>query len=397
MRFSTILLYLNVVLINFGLEYVVTGFFYVSTFNQDCAISLRHFQQYQGLPTKGAHDVQHFSINGSLFLAFANYFDDVERWRTSSFIYKMNPSTDQFVLYQTIDIVGAFDVEYFNIGNKHNLAIASHNDGITYRLDSRILQWNGNQFVPFQSIATNGAASFTFFKIMEESFLAVSNFYNDTSHSISSIVYKWNINKFEKYQEIQTEGALSGAALEIHNETFFVFGNFVNAKHGHSVNSTVYKWSGGYFAKFQSLESFGAWHVEFFKSNRDTFLAFANHHNGTTYNLESFIYKWNGSKFVLFQSIPTRGASALYPFVVCGQMFVTAVNFYDENVQRYSTTSDVYQFTGGHLIKRREIPTEAALAVTAFEFKNQFYVVFVSYYSEIDNKHKINSKLFKWI
>ena len=137
--------------------------------------------------------------------------------------------------------------------------------------------------------------------------------------------------------------------------------------------------------------------MEFFKSNGDIFLAFANHHNGNTYNLESFIYKWNGSKFVLFQSIPTRGASALYPFVVCGQMFVAAVNFYDENVQRYSTTSDVYQFTGGHLIKRREIPTEAALAVTAFEFKNQFYVVIVSYYSEIENKHTINSKLFKWI
>ena len=232
---------------------------------------------------------------------------------------------------------------------------------------------------------------------MAESFLTVSTFYNDTSHSISSIVYKWNISKFEKYQEIQTEGALSGAAFEIHNETFLVLGNFANAKHGHSVNSTVYKWSGRYFAKFQSLESFGAWFVEFFKSNGDTFIAFANHNNGTTYNLKSFIYKWNGSKFVLFQSIPTRGASALYPFVVCGQMFVSAVNFYDENVQRYSTTSDVYQFTGGHLIKYREISTQAALAVTAFEFKNQFYVVIASCYSQIDNKHTINRKLFKWI
>ena len=366
-------------------------------FYQGCGINLRHFEQYQDLPTKGGRDVENFTINGSLFLAFANHFDDVEQWRTNSFIYKMNPSTEQFVLYQTINSVGPYDIEYFNISNTHYLAIASHHDGITYRLDSGIFQWNGDQFVPFQSIATNGAGSFTSFKIMEESFLAVSNFYNDTSHFISSTVYKWNTNKFVKHQEIQTEGALSGEAFEINNETFFVFGNYANSKNGQFVNSTVYKWSGRYFTKFQSLESFGAWHVEFFKSNGDTFLGFANHHNSTTYNLESFIYKWNGSKFVLFQSIPTRGASALYPFVVCGQMFVAAVNFYDENVQRYSTTSDVYQFTGGHLIKRREIPTEAALAVTAFEFKNQFYVVIVSYYSEIDNKHTINSKLFKWI
>ena len=368
-------------------------------FYQGCGINLRHFEQYQDLLTKGGRDVENFTINGSLFLAFANHFDDVEQWRTVSFIYKMNPSTEQFVLYQTINSVGPYDIEYFNISNTHYLAIASHHDGITYRLDSGIFQWNGDQFVPFQSIATNGAGSFTSFKIMEESFLAVSNFYNDTSHFISSTVYKWNTNKFVKHQEIQTEGALSGEAFEINNETFFVFGNYANSKNGQFVNSTVYKWSGGYFTKFQSLESFGAWHVEFFKSNGDTFLAFANHHNGTTYNLESFIYKWNGSKFVLFQSIPTRGASALYPFVVCGQMFVTVVNYYDQQktVERYSTTSDVYQFTGGHFIKYREIPTLAATAVTAFEFKNQVYIAIVSYYSEIDNKYRINSKLFKWI
>ena len=311
----------------------------------------------------------------------------------------MNPSTEQFVLYQTINSVGPYDIEYFNIGNTDYLAIASHHDGITYRLDSGIFQWNGNQFVPFQSIATNGAGSFTSFKILEESFLAVSNFYNDTSHFISSIVYKWNTNKFVKYQEIQTEGALSGEAFEINNETFFVFGNHANSKYAQFVNSTVYKWSGRYFTKFQSLETTGAMYVKSFNSNGHIFLAFANLFNGSTYNIESLIYKWNGSKFVLFQSIPTRGAFALYPFVVCGQMFLTVVNYYDQQkiVQRYSTTSDVYQFTEGHFIKYREIPTLAAIAVTAFQFKNQIYIAIVSYYSEIDNKYRINSKLFKWI
>ena len=56
-----------------------------------------------------------------------------------------------------------------------------------------------------------------------------------------------------------------------------------------------------------------------------------------------FIYKWNGSKFMLFQSIPTRGGDALYPFVICGQTYIAAINHHDgeKNVERLSTTSDM--------------------------------------------------------
>ena len=157
-----------------------------------------------------------------------------------------------------------------------------------------------------------------------------------------------------------------------------------------------------HFSKFQSLQTYCAAHVKSFDINGDTLLALANYRNGNraeSHKIDSSIYKWNGSNFDLFQSIPTRGAFALHPFFICGQTYLTAVNYYDgeKNVHRYSTTSDVYQFNGEHFIKYQEIPTKAAIAVTKFDFKNQVYLVIVSYYNEIENKYRINSNLFRWI
>ena len=84
---------------------------------KDCSRSLHRFQKYQDLPTRGARAVEQFSINGSLFLAFANRVGDTEGKNVDSFIYKLNDSTRIFSLYQTMDTSGAQDIEYFTISD----------------------------------------------------------------------------------------------------------------------------------------------------------------------------------------------------------------------------------------------------------------------------------------
>ena len=336
--------------------------------------------------------MEHFTIDGSLFLAFANYHGDIRKLKTSSMIYKMDKSTKKFILYQSLQTRGAYGLEYFSIAGKHFLAVASHYDG-TYLLDSIIYQWNGKLFVVFQRISTKGASHFTFFIINSEKYLAVANYNDGRTQSTKSVIYKWSSGKFNKFQEIATEGAIGCTAFLINNDTFIAFANHYNPQQKYSVQSAVFKWSGGHFVKQQSLQTYGAFDVKSFNINGHTFLVFANHHSGSSHNTNSFIYKWNGNKLVLFQSISTRGAIAWHPFVISGQTYLGLANHYDSS-QKYNTHSVVYQASGARFIKYQEIPTYGAFGITSFEYKGHTYLAVANHYSP---KYNINSALYKWV
>ena len=300
----------------------------------------------------------------------------------------MDESTGRFALYQTLQTRGAYDLEYFSIADKHFLAVANYNDG-THRLDSVTYQWNGKLFVVYQKIATKGATHFTFFTINGEKYLAVANYYDGNTWSIKSVIYKWSSGKFNKFQEIPTEGAMGCAAFVINNDTFIAFANCYNSKLKHSVQSTVFKWSGNHFVKLQSLQTYGAFDVQSFNINGHRFLALANFYNSTV----SFIYQWDGNKFVLFQSIPTRGAIAWHPFVISGQTYLGLANHHGDS-QKYNTHSVVYQASGARFVKYQEIPTHGAHDMTKFEYKGHTYLAVANHRNP---KYNINSALYKWV
>ena len=375
------------------LQNSLTGFLLCFHFNLVCSTGFHFFEKFQDLPTRGAADVEHFTIDGSLFLAFANNHGDIDKKKTSSMIYKMDESTGKFTLYQTLKTQGAYGLEYFSIADKHFLAVANHYDG-TYRLDSVIYQWNGKLFVVFQKVPTKGASHLSYFKINGENYLAVANYRDDSTFSITSVIYKWNGGKFNKFQEMATEGAMGCEAFVINNDTFVAFANHYNSQQKYSVQSTVFKLSGGHFVKLQSLQTYGAWDMKSFNINGHTFLALANYYSGSKHNTDSFIYKWDGNKFVLFQSIPTRGALALHPFVICGQTYLGVANYYGDS-WRNNTQSVVYQASGARFIKYQEFPTHGAHDMTSFEYKGHTYLAVANHYN--GRKYNINSALYKWV
>ena len=337
--------------------------------------------------------MEHFTIDGSLFLAFVNYHGDINKHKTISMIYKMDESTGRFTLYQTLQTRGPYGLEYFSIADKHFLAVANYYDG-THQLHSVIYQWNGKMFVIFQKISTKGASHFTFFTINGDKYLAVANCKDGSTYSTKSVIYKWSSGKFNKFQEIATEGALGCTAFAINNDTFIAFANYYNSQQKYSVQSTVFKWSGGHFVKLQSLQTYGAYDVKFFIINGHTFLAFANFYSGSSYNTYSFIYKWDGGRFVLFQSIATRGAVAWHPFVISGQTYLGVANYYDSS-QKYNTQSAVYQASGARFIKYQEFPTHAAFGMTSFEYKGHTYMAVANRYNS--KTYNINSAVYKWL
>ena len=361
-------------------------------FIKECSTGFHFFEKVQDLPTRGATAVQHFTINGSLFLTFGNYRGDIHKYKTSSVVYKMDEPTEKFTLYQTLQTRGAYGVEYFSIADKHFLAVAHFWDG-THQLDSVVFQWNGQRFVVFQKLPTKGAAHFKFFTLNSEKYLTVANYHDGSTYSTKSVIYKWNGVKFNKFQEIATEGAKGCTTFEINNVTYLAFANYHNYQQKFSVQSTVFKWSGGHFVKLQSLQTYGAYDVKSVSINGHTFLAFACHYSGSSYNTDSFVYKWDGTKFLLFQSIPSRGARAWYPFVISGHTYLGMANCYDSS-QKYNTQSVVYQASGAQFIKYQEISTHGAFDMTSFEYKGHTYLAVANYKNQ---KNNINSPLYKWV
>ena len=356
-------------------------------FNQDCSSSLHFFEEYQHLPTKGAMAVEQFSIDGTLFLAFANLKGDILGYKTDSYIYKLNDSTAKFSLYQTIDSTGGLDMKYFTIANENYLAVANRRSGTSFQLNSTIYRWNTHKFVIVQNIPTLGATSFHFFKILPELFLSVTNSNNGTTKSLNSVIYKWKDDQFEKFQETRTEYAMASTTFAINNSTFIVFANRFSSSQGYSVQSSVYKWSVNKFVKLQSLQTYRGWDVKSFNIKGDTFLTFANSYNGNTFNIDSVLYKWNGSRFIDFQSIPTHGAVAMNPFVMCGQTFLGVANDKGASV--------VYRFTGSQFIKYQENLIHGARDVTSFKYKGHTYLAIAQH--KKDGKFNVNSTLYKWI
>ncbi|XP_068684946.1 uncharacterized protein [Montipora foliosa] len=341
-------------------------------FANDCTGKLNNFTKYQDLPTQSALDVEVFTIDGSLFMAFVQFREGTPgkyNYKVDSYIYKLNESAGNFTLHQTINTNGAYDVEYFMIADKHYIAIANFQDGNTYNLNSSIFQWNGHSFELCQNISTSGATSFNFFKIHSELFLAVTNSYNGSSSRINSSIYKWEDNKFEELQEIRTQYARASTVLTIDNETFIVFANGYDSDPSHS--SDVMKWSGKKFIdpKFPQIFGLDVRDLKPFTIDDTVFLALATT-NGIV------IYKWDGEKFVNVNQTfsKPRNVWSVHTFTMCGQTFLCATGWHSSELVLYVHSESKFMAMYQD-IENKYFPR----SVTSFEHKGHTYLAVANY------------------
>ena len=307
--------------------------------------------------------MEHFNINGSLFLAFANCVDG-HSFNTDSFIYKFNDSTGKFFLYQTIATNGAMDVKYFTISDEHYLAVAN----FWTEHDSVIYKWNGQLFDVFQNITTSTTQKFSFFTIDKEPFLAASRGIAD-----QCTIYKWKNNTFETFQVIR--GSCSDHdAFAINNEIYFAHVDYRD-------HLVIYKWSGENFSQLQTFQR-ATISVKFFNINEYVFVALGGANS-------AYICKWNGSQFILFQSIPSLGRILnLHSVLVCGQTFLGLTEY-----SRKSST--LYRFFQGKFTRYQRLSTfDEPRDMTSFEYKGQTYLAIAN----LRNNTQLNteSTLYMW-
>ena len=146
-----------------------------------------------------------------------------------------------FTEFQGIETNGAYNWEYFSIGESHFLVIANYYNGTTRNIDSKIYKWNGFSFISYQSLGTNGALDWEYFSIEESHYLVVANYRNDSTYNVNSRIYKWDpaTQLFDSYQTIGTNGAHDWEYFTIGDDHFLVVANYHNDS-TRNINSVVY-------------------------------------------------------------------------------------------------------------------------------------------------------------
>ena len=235
------------------------------------------------------------------------------------------------------------------------MAIANREDSVTgWKLNSIIYKWSRHRFEVFQMFPTNGGSGFKFFTIDGDHYLAVAEFHDRSTYSVDSSLYKWKRGRFEKYQNFPTHGGVACDSIVIANDTYLVFANQRSPQGNHDAESTVYKWSGGHFLKFQTMIARGSFSTKFFQVGDHVFLGFAS-----SRSTKSPLFKWDGSKFTLFQDIPTRFAMELCLFEVNGDVFLAVANYNEGK-------SFVYKASGAQFTHYQDLETQGARGVHAY-------------------------------
>ena len=207
------------------------------------------------------------------------------------------------------------------------------------------------------------------------------------------MVYKMNeqTGKFNLYQTLQTRGAYGLEYFSIAGKHFLAVANFYDGTY--QLNSAVYQWNGQRFVVFQKIPTKGARDMTFSTINGQNYLTVANYYDGSTHSTRSVIYKWSSGKFNKFQEIPTEGALGCTAFVINNDTFIAFANHYNSK-QKYAVQSTVFKWSGGHFVKLQSLQTNGARGVNAVNINGHTFLAFANLYS--GSKYNTDSFIYRW-
>ncbi|XP_062503030.1 thrombospondin-type laminin G domain and EAR repeat-containing protein-like [Corticium candelabrum] len=263
---------------------------------QEMIVSLK--QDINELQKKYNHVVERLLASASLLHHNYDHSALSQGWWSPVFVYRVY----HLASYENYESIS------FQIGNKQYVAVPNYrNNNNRYDTDSVIYKYEGNEFVRYQSIRTDGANGERFFEIESEHFLVIAQHYGQTDkHAVSSTIYKWDGIKFKKYQQLKTRSVSTACHFTIDSKHYLAFGKGTT---GDNSKSQIYVWNGTQFQFYQHLTSHRTVNIQSFQENGSHYLFLSSFQDRSddSYNTNSFLFKWSGAQFELHQSIPTRG------------------------------------------------------------------------------------------
>ena len=198
--------------------------------------------------------------------------------------------------------------------------------------------------------------------------------------------------KLTSYQTLQTNGAYDIEYFTISNEHFLAVANHY-ADGTRRKYSIIYKWNGKLFVVVQRIPTKGASHFTFFTINDNKYIAVTNYHDDSTHSIKSVIYKRSGSQFNKFQEIATEGARGCEVFIINNNTFIAFANYHNSQ-KKHAVQSTVFKWSGGHFVKLQSLQTYGAWDVKSFQINGHTFLAFANYYS--GSKYNTDSFIFKW-
>lgn len=329
----------------------------------------------QYLDTSGAYELTPFTINDETYIAVAQAAQDIDRSPAQLsggnsdvdvIIYKNR--NEQFFAYQRIPGHGNEGATFFTIGTNAYLVIASNKSGphapFNYQTYSMLYRWDGQYFYPVQQFFTQGARQWHYFNLGDRHFLALAQGMGKAQNQDNnSMIYEWNGERFMPFQPIPSLLGSSFKSFMIGKDVYLAFADQLN-------HSTIYRWDGKKFTTHQQIGGDGGRAFDFFSMGGKYYLAYANS------KTDSVVYQWDGKQFILKHRLPGVGTRDFSHFVLDEKHYLVQINHSSGDALNPVTAqhSPLYEWNEDGFVVVQNLKTFGAVSARVFRMQGVLYL-----------------------
>ena len=266
------------------------------------------FEPWGTLPAPGGEDAEFFTIGDRSFLAVASIRTGAGPYEFAATSTIFEWRGGRFVPFQEVPTFAAKQWKHWRIGGRHFLGLAQGvilppghaGPGEPVNRDSVVFEWNGESFVEFQRIPSRWAYNWHAFQADGEFFVA------HAEHAGPSVLYRWDGVRLQPHQTLAAESGRAFATFDDGGETYLVVACI-------AAPTRVLRLADGQFTETQVLDGLGAREVAVTRCGGRTLLIRVNFILGTPANpqpvLDSQVYEWDGGKLHEVATFPTCGGT----------------------------------------------------------------------------------------
>jgi hypothetical protein len=332
-----------------------------------------YLSQIQTIPTSGARAAQPIQVDGLQLLAIPQLAYDIpgtpahmNGGDSETEVLVLRRHGDRFDPWGKLAAPGGEDAEFFTIGNRAFLAVASIRTGAgpyDFAVPSAVFEWDGTEFLPFQAFDGFAAKQWRHFTVGDRHFLALAQGVAIPGHDSPnrpSVIYTWDGRRFVHFQDIPSQWAYNWHAFTVDDVTWLAHAD-------HAAPSVLYRWDGQRFLPHQQLAAAGGRAFATFDdpAGGGTYLVVACIQDG------SQVLRWDATteRFVAHQRLKGAGARELAVVRTARGLYVIRVNFIHGTpaAPTAALMSQIHRWDEGRLEVVDEFPTTGGTDVAVLD------------------------------